>query len=115
MSFYALRGNKLPVTKTTDEWLLALGRSIRDARIDRLMDQTTLARLADIAPKSLGNLEAGRGSTLSTLIKTVRALGREDWLDSLDEGIGELSPMEQLREARRQPAKPRRVPRRRSI
>ena len=78
------------------------------------MDQTTLARLADIAPKSLQNLEAGRGSTLATLIKIVRALDREDWLESLDEGVGELSPMEQLRVAQNRPAKPRRAPRNRT-
>lgn len=105
----------MPVSRTTDEWLVSLGESIRDARIDRLLDQATLARLADIAPRSLGNLEAGRGSSLSTLIKTVRALDREDWLESLDEGIGEPGPMEQLRLARGLPAKPRRVPRSRRL
>ena len=105
----------MPVAKTTEEWLDTLGESIRDARIARLMDQSTLARLADIAPKSLGNLEAGRGSSLTTLIKVVRALDREDWLDNLDEGIGEPGPMEQLRLAQHRPVKPRRVPRSRGI
>ncbi|KQQ09944.1 helix-turn-helix transcriptional regulator [Rathayibacter sp. Leaf296] len=96
---------------TDDEWLASLGQSIREARIDRLLDQVTLARLADIAPRSLGNLEAGRGSSLTTLIKTVRALDREDWLEALDEGVGEPGPMERLRIAQNRPPRPQRVPR----
>jgi len=29
------------------------------------------------------NLEVGRGSTLRTLVRVVRALGRTDWLEAL--------------------------------
>ncbi|CAN5209761.1 hypothetical protein BH11ACT3_BH11ACT3_08930 [soil metagenome] len=69
--------------------------------------------MADISRKSLGNLEAGEGSTLGTLIKVTRALGREDWLAALDERGEQLSPLELLRQSRQRPVRPRRAPRRR--
>lgn len=101
----------MPVNRTADEWQVALGESLRDARLARQIDQRTLARRADISDRSLRNLENGKGSTLGTVIKVVRALGREDWLDALDEGAGEPSPLEMLRESRGHPAKPRRASR----
>lgn len=49
------------------------------------MDQRTTAEKAGIAEKSLRNLEAGRGSSIETLLRTLKAL------DSL-EGIEMLAP-----------------------
>ncbi|MEO8261209.1 MAG: hypothetical protein ABI566_01455 [Pseudolysinimonas sp.] len=102
----------MPVTRTTDEWQVAIGAALRDARLARRIDQETLSRLADISSKSLRNLEGGEGSTLGTLIKVTRALGREDWLAALDEGSDQLSPLEMLRQSRRRPGRPQRAPRR---
>ena len=105
----------MPVTKTTDEWQRAIGAWLRESRLSRELDQQTVARLADISTRSLRNLEAGEGSSLRTLIKTVRALGREGWLEQLDEGTGEPSPLELLRAARNRPTRPQRAPRRRGV
>ncbi|MBX3193781.1 MAG: helix-turn-helix domain-containing protein [Microbacteriaceae bacterium] len=102
----------MPVNPTTEEWQQRLGDALRDARLARRIDQETLADRADISTRSLRNLENGAGSSLSTLIKTVRALGREDWLAALDERVDEPTPLELLRRSRHQPAKPRRAPRR---
>lgn len=102
----------MPVTRTTDEWQAAIGAALRDARLGRALDQETVARRAGVSTKSLRNLESGEGSTLGTLIKVTRALGREDWLAALDEGSDQPSPLELLREARRQPRRPQRAPRR---
>lgn len=104
----------MPVTKTTEEWQRAIGAWLREARLARGLDQNTVAVLADISARSLRNLESGEGSSLATLIKTVRALGREGWLEQLDEGIGEPSPLELLRESRNRPMRPQRAPRRRA-
>lgn len=103
----------MPVTRTTDEWQRAMGGWLRDARLARELDQLSLAELADISVRALRGLEAGEGSSLGTLIKAVRALGREDWLEQLDEGADEPSPLELLRESHRRPMRPQRAPRRR--
>ncbi|HEU0205607.1 MAG TPA: helix-turn-helix transcriptional regulator [Pseudolysinimonas sp.] len=103
------------MTRTTEEWQRALGMWLRETRLARGLDQNTVAVLADISTRSLRNLESGDGSSLASLIKTVRALGREDWLEQLDEGIGEPSPLELLRESRNRPMRPQRAPRRRQV
>jgi hypothetical protein len=46
-------------------------------------------------------LETGRGSSLRTIIRVAKALGRTDWLDEVDDTAGEPSPMEALRAARK--------------
>lgn len=102
----------MPVSRTTLEWQIALGQSLRDARLARRLDQETLATMADVSTRALRNLEAGQGSSLSTLIKTVRALGREEWLDALDERSDAPSPLELLRRSQGRPMRPRRAPRR---
>jgi transcriptional regulator with XRE-family HTH domain len=105
----------MPVSRTTDEWQQALGGWLRDARLARELDQQSVAERADISIKALRGLETGDGSSLGTLIKVVRALEREDWLEQLDEGAGEPSPLELLRESRNRPMRPQRAPRRRRL
>ena len=49
-------------------------------------EQLTQAEVAERANVSLGalrHLESGSGATVSTLVKVLRALGQEDWLDHL--------------------------------
>ena len=104
----------MPIARTTDEWQVAIGKSLRDARLARQLDQESLSRRADVSKKSLWNLENGAGSTLSTLIKVTRALGKEDWLEMVDEGRDELTPLEMLNESRRRPRRPQRAPNRRN-
>lgn len=88
---------------TTDEWEARIGEQFRALRIDRDLDQTTLARRASISRGAVANLERGSGTSLATLIKVARALDRLDWLDSIDEGAGEISPMDLLRAQRARP------------
>lgn len=97
--------------RTTDEWEARLGRQIRAERLRRGIDQASLASDANISTPSLSALENGAGSRLSTLVKVVRALGRESWLDELAPET-EISPLALLRDKDR--AAPRqRAPRRR--
>lgn len=102
----------MPVTRTIDEWQQALGGWLRDGRLGRGLDQQSLAELADVSVRALRGLERGDGSSLGTVIKVVRALGREDWFEQLDEGAADPSPLELLRESRRRPMRPQRAPRR---
>jgi transcriptional regulator with XRE-family HTH domain len=100
------------VRRTTEEWESVIGAEVRAARIAADLDQSELARRADVSLGAVKNLEAGRGSTLKTLIRVVRAVGRTDWLESLTPPIT-VSPLAML-SSKRPAAQPRqRVSRRR--
>lgn len=71
--------------KTADELQGILGEQIRSLRISKNLDQRTTAEKAGISEKALRNLEAGRGSTVETLLRVMKGL------DSLS-GIGMLVP-----------------------
>ncbi|WP_141991393.1 helix-turn-helix domain-containing protein [Rhodoglobus vestalii] len=99
--------------RTTDEWETGIGEQFRALRIQRGLDQETLATMASISRGAVRNLETGAGSTLKTIVKVTRALDRTDWLDTLDDTGGEISPIEMLRQQRREP-KPHQRARRRT-
>lgn len=98
-------------TESTKHWQLRLGEQVRALRIAALLGQDELAARANVSTEALRTLERGSGSSLKTLIRVVRVLDREDWLASLDPIGDGPSPIELLRESRRQPAKRQRVPR----
>ena len=85
-----------------------LGDQLRRLRLSRDLDQLTLADRAGVSEKALRNLEAGRGSSLSTLLQVLRALDRLDWLDTLAPAAS-VSPMALLRQRpeRRRVGRPR--------
>ena len=60
-----------------------LGAALRQLRLDRNLEQATLAERAGVGVRSLQRLELGHGSTTHTLISVLRALGREDWLKTV--------------------------------
>ncbi|NEM89819.1 XRE family transcriptional regulator [Galbitalea soli] len=62
-------------------------------------DQAGLARDAAVSLGALRHLERGEGSTLRTVIRVARALGREDWLDALAPAVT-VSPLDLMRERR---------------
>lgn len=81
---------------STKEWEQQLGAQLRQLRIHASLDQKTLADRAGVSVGAVKNLESGKGSTLSSLIKVLRALGRTDWLAAL-EPLPSISPMQMLR------------------
>lgn len=97
--FFSL-GIKLPLKRRKwgimDE--VEFGAQIRRARLIDDITQEELATRANISRKSLANLESGQGSTLSTLVKVLRALKRDDWLGTL-EPEPTVSPLQMAREA----------------
>lgn len=68
---------------SVEETLGDIGQSIRDYRLQKNLEQTTLAERAGISVGALQNLESGRGCSLATLVKVMRALGRGDWHKTL--------------------------------
>ncbi len=69
------------IFQTPDELQISLGERLRRLRLARNADQRTTAEKAGISEKALRNLEAGRGSTVETLLRTLKAL---DYLQGID-------------------------------
>ena len=67
--------------KTPRELQTDLGKRLRELRLQRNIDQRTTAEKAGIAEKSLRNLEGGRGSSVETLVRTLKAL---DFLEGIE-------------------------------
>jgi transcriptional regulator with XRE-family HTH domain len=81
---------------TTDEWEATLGRQLRDLRLRQNVDQRQLAEQAGVALNVVKNLEAGKGATVKSLVKVLRALGRAKWIDSLSPAVS-ISPLQILK------------------
>ena len=73
---------------TAPELQIALGERMRRLRLSRNIDQRTAADKAGISEKALRNLEAGRGSTVETLLRTLKAL---DYLQGIEMMAPEVS------------------------
>ena len=69
--------------KTPDELQANLGERLRRLRLSRNIDQRAAARKAGISERALRNLESGNGSTVETLLRTLKALGYTQGIEML--------------------------------
>jgi transcriptional regulator with XRE-family HTH domain len=83
---------------TAGELAAVLGEGLRALRLDRNLDQKTIADEAGVSVTALKNLESGRGATTRTLIQVLRALGREEWLQTLAP-VATINPLNLPRDA----------------
>jgi transcriptional regulator with XRE-family HTH domain len=81
---------------TIEEWEATLGRQLRDLRLRQNVDQRRLAEQAGVALNVVKNLESGKGATVKSLVKVLRALGRAEWIDSLAPAVT-ISPLQMLK------------------
>ena len=95
---------------TLEELQTVLGERLRRLRLNRNLDQRTAAEKAGVSERALRNLEAGRGSTVETLLRVLKAL---EYLQGIDMLAPETSinPLDLLR----QPKAPQRVRRSRKL
>lgn len=77
----------------------ALGKRIRARRLLANVSQAALADKAGISRRALVQLESGQGSTVHTLISTLKALGLEQQLTFLVP-VPTVSPMAMLKAKR---------------
>ena len=82
--------------KTPEEWEVELGQQLRDLRLRQDIHQSRLAEQAGVALNVVKNLEAGKGATLTSLVKVLRALGRAQWLGTLAPAVS-ISPLQMLK------------------
>lgn len=73
-----------------------LGHQLRSLRLRQNLDQRVLAERAGVALNAVKRLEGGKGSTVSSLVRVLRALGRADWLNALAPAVS-ISPMQMLK------------------
>jgi transcriptional regulator with XRE-family HTH domain len=90
-----------------------LGHRVRQLRLSRNVDQRTTAERAGISLRALGKLENGRGSTLETLLRTLRALDYVQGIETLAPSVT-VNPLAMLKSPRppqrvRRSRKPRKV------
>ncbi len=78
------------------DWEAILGQQIRSQRLRLNIDQLQLSKQAGVALNAVKNLESGKGATISSLVKVLRALNREEWLGTLAP-IVSISPLQMLK------------------
>lgn len=83
---------------TPEELESEIGDQLKQLRLFKNLDQKTLAERAGVSVRALRNIEGGEGSTLRTLVCVLRALGRQDWLNTLGP-IPTINPLMLTREA----------------
>jgi len=93
---------------STEEWEQRVGAAIKTLRQRADLTQNELAARANVSLSAVKYIEQGRGSSLSTFVRVVRALGRTGWLDDLTPPPPTVSPLAMLAE-RRLDAAPTRV------
>jgi transcriptional regulator with XRE-family HTH domain len=95
--------------RSAEELQALLGEQLQRLRIAKNLDQISTAEKAGISEKALRNLEAGRGSTVESLLRVLKALDSLDGLELLAPRPS-VSPLALLRHA-----KPRQRVRRSSV
>ena len=98
---------------TPKELQVGLGERVRRLRLARNTDQRATADKAGISEKALRNLEAGRGSTVETLLRTLKALDALQGIEMIAPEVT-VDPLAILRSSRppqrvRRPRKQRKV------
>lgn len=98
----------MPTHQTLEEMEVRVGEHLKTLRIHRNLLQATLAARAGISVRALRDLEAGRGSSLRTLISVLRVLGRKAWLETIAP-VPTINPLMLARKAepRQRASKPR--------
>jgi transcriptional regulator with XRE-family HTH domain len=100
----------MAVSYTPAELAEMLGEGIRRSRLDRNLEQQQLAAQAGVSVRALQDLEAGKGSSVNTLVRVIGALGKESWVQSLGP-VATINPLTMSRDAQpRQRARKRKAP-----
>ena len=80
----------------TDELERRLGERLRALRIQGDLTQAELAEAANVSLGALKRLERGMGSTTTTLVSVLHALGQERWVDTLGPAPSRFNPLDVL-------------------
>jgi transcriptional regulator with XRE-family HTH domain len=84
------------IQRSTEELESALGDQLRSARLRSNISVADLAKHSGLSINAVRRLEMGDGATVTTLVRVIRALGRETWLDTFQPAIT-ISPLQMLK------------------
>ena len=73
---------RISATATTDEILSEIGSRLQRFRLQQDRTIEEVAATAGVGTRTLERAEAGRNTTLKTVVKVLRALGRIESLDA---------------------------------
>ena len=82
---------------TIPELAVELGRKAKAYRLWKRLEQAEVAGLAGISVRTLRFLELGRGSSLETLLRVMKALGALDGREVLFPKIPSVDPLAMLK------------------
>ncbi|HEX7134596.1 MAG TPA: helix-turn-helix transcriptional regulator [Iamia sp.] len=97
------------LTMNDDRWMSVdqmeerLGRNIRATRLAQDLSQSELADRANVSLGAVKSLEKGRGSTITTFVKVMRALGQQSWIDTVRPPSRAFNPLDLLAAQERPP------------
>jgi len=86
--------------KTVEEWELSRGRTSAGHSDSEQLRSATTGGARERVRGALSNLERGKGSSLSTVVAVIRALGRTRLAEVLAPPVS-VSPLQMLRAQRR--------------
>jgi len=86
-----------------------IGKTIRRLRIRKMLPLEDVAARASLSVITVRALELGRGSTLSTMLKVLKAIDEAAFILDWVEKSNEISPMQALRNSRKLVIEPKRV------
>lgn len=84
---------------TPEEMESQLGKRLQRFRLVKNIEQRVLAERAGVSVRALRNLEGGHGTTVATLMRVLKALGRESWLETVAP-TALISPLTMIRDAK---------------
>lgn len=82
---------------TPQELEAVLGDNLKALRLHKNLSRQMLCERAGISETALRHLEGGKGATLKTLIRVVKALDRESWLTGIAPQVT-INPLHMVRE-----------------
>ena len=103
-----MQTERVQTQRTTEDWEQRLGAAVRATRMRRNLTQAELAEHANVSLSSVRSLEQGKGSTVTSLVRVARALGRDEWLDAFSPPEPAISPMAVLRQRQLEATRQRR-------
>lgn len=95
---------------TIPELATELGQRARAFRLRKRLDQAEVAELAGISRRTVSFLEQGKGSSVETLLRVMKAMGALDGLSSLFPPAPAIDPVAMLG----RPSAPSRIYKKRS-
>ncbi len=101
--FLPIMNDLIESTKSPEELERLLGERIRRLRLRKNFTQDETARRAGLSRRSIFSLESGRGGTIESLVRVLKALDSTDGLAAIapEAGISPLSVLHSPREQKR--------------